>query len=136
MHVDWSQAEVVSGNREGELRLRVAIVEIPGNAYDEVFEREAGRWSTSPGSERRTISRYSTGSRGGSHEWGIEVFPIDPDDIEAERRRLDEFVERVDRAAAPEQAKLEKAGRQKRAEAERREEQARELTERLRRSAD
>jgi hypothetical protein len=134
MRVDWSSAEVHPARGGGELTLRVELVDIPpgGSAYDDAFHAEAGTWARSLGDERRNVERYSTGSIGGSARWGIEVSPINADDVETERRLLKEFVERVDAKAAPEHAKQEAVRRKKRAEAEALEKRAEKLTDEFR----
>ncbi len=136
MRVDWSSAEVRAATNNQSFVLRVTLTDVGGQAYHDAFAAEAARWRSGPGDERRNVDRYR--SRGAweagttGAEWGIEVWPIDPDDIDGERRLLEEFVERVNRAAEPAQAKLDEAARQRKAEAEALEQRAKDLTERFR----
>jgi hypothetical protein len=127
MQVDWSTAEVVAARDGDEMTLKARLVDVRGNAYHDAFEYEVNHSRAALGAERRDVQRTSTGM-----SWGIEVSPIDPNDVEGEKRLLDEFVERVNRRAAPEQAKLDEQHRRQQEEREARDARARTLTDRLR----
>jgi len=134
MRIDWSTAKVAPARSGDHLTLRVQIVDVRGGkAYETAFEREASRWRASLGTERRDVHRYSGSSLvGESSEWGIELWPIEPANVDMDRRLLEEFVEQIERTARPQQDALDAGSHRRPAHAEELQAQARVLTDRFR----